>query len=129
MTPRTTATVAAVTSLVFGAAGIIAPESLGAAFGIVLDPTGLALARLACAAYLGYAALAWLIRDVTDPGAWRAVAGSNSLSWGVSACVVAAAVISGLGDPRVWAVVAMQALFAAAWALAYGRVPASVAAR
>jgi hypothetical protein len=128
MTPRTTATAAAVTSLVFGAAGILAPGSLGSAFGISMDPTATALARLACAAYLGYAALAWLVRDVADRGAWRAVAGANSLSWGLSACVVAAAVASGMGDARTWAVVVLQAFFAAAWALAYGRATMSASA-
>ena len=45
---------------------------MATAFGISLDPIGIDLVRLACAAYLGYAALNWMARGVTDAAAWRA---------------------------------------------------------
>jgi hypothetical protein len=123
MTPRTIATVAAVTSLLAGAIGLVAPQALGSAFGLQVDETAAALIRLACAAYIGFAALAWLARDLTDPAAWRAVAGANAVSWALSSVVVATALVSGVGDARVWVMVAMQVAFALAWATVLLRAP------
>ncbi len=78
MTPRMVATAAAVTSFIFGAAGLAVPTALASGFGIGLDPTGVVLARLACASYVGFRVHAWLARDLTDPDAWRAVAAAQS---------------------------------------------------
>jgi hypothetical protein len=122
MTPRTLATIAAITSFVFGAVGLVLPQAFATAFGEQLDPLATTLARLACACYIGFALLAWLARDLTDPVAWRAVAGASALSWGLSAVVLAGASLSGIGDARIWAMVTMQVVFAVAWSVAYVRV-------
>ena len=127
MTPRTFATISAITSLSFGVVGLVMPQVLGKAFGVEFDLTAMALARLASAAYVGYAVLAWLARDVTDPVASRAVAGANAVSWALSAVVVATAIASGVGDGRLWIMVGMQVVFAVGWSLAYGRRPVIVA--
>ena len=123
MTLRMVATVAALTSLVFGAGGLALPQAMAATFGADLDPTGIALARLASASYIGFAVLAWLARDLTDPGAWRAVAGANGVSWALSAVVLTVAIVSGLADARAWALVALQVVFTLAWSLAYVQHP------
>ena len=117
MTPKVLATLAAATSLLFGVAGLAVPQVFGTAFGLTLDPTSTALVRLACASYIAFGVLAWLARDLTDAAAWRAVAGASAVSWGLSAVVVATAIVSGLGDSRAWVMVAMQIVFAVAWSL------------
>lgn len=126
MTPRTVATVAAITSLIFGAVGLVLPQVIGTAFGMTFDPTATALVRLASSSYLGYAVLAWLARELSDPAAWRAVAGANAVSWALGAVVLAGAITSGLGDARAWALVAMQVVFTIAWALTYVRAPSAM---
>ena len=125
MTPRTLATVAAITSLIFGTVGLVLPQVIGTAFGMTFDPTATALVRLASSSYLGYAVLCWLARGLVDPAAWRAVAGANFVSWVLGAAVLSAGITSGLGDSRGWAFVAMQAGFSLAWALTYVRAPTS----
>ena len=119
MSSRNLATIAAITSLFFGGVGLALPEVFGKAFGNEFDATATALVRLACASYVGFAVLAWLARDLTDPTAWRAVAGANAVSWAVSAVVMALAVMSGLGNTGVWALVAMQVAFGVVWSVAY----------
>jgi hypothetical protein len=121
MTPRAIPIVAALTSLVFGGVGLVLPGTLAAAFGVELDPLSTALARLACAAYVGYDVLAWLARDLRDPEARRAVAATNAISWGLGAVVAAATVSTGIGDGRIWIMVVMQVGFAFAWTEPYRR--------
>lgn len=125
MTPRMVATVAAITSLLFGSVGLIQPQLMTTAFGIEATPTVLALARLLSASYLGMAVLAWLARGLTDSAAWRAVAGANAVSWGLSAVVLAIALVSGLGNSSAWAMVAMQLVFTLLWSMTYVRVPSA----
>ena len=123
MSPRTLAPVAAV-SLVFGGIGLLAPDALATAFGITLDPTGIEVVRLTCAAYLGYGVLNGLARGVTDAAAWRAIATGNAVGWGAGAVVLvlaAAGVFRSVAgfDGRAWLIVAMQVGFTAMWSLAY----------
>jgi hypothetical protein len=122
MSLRSLATLAAITSALFGVLGIIVPGQMTSTlFGVELDVIGTTLVRLTCAAYIGYAVLAWSARDLTEARARRAIAVSNSVAWGLSGIVLALGLLSGLGVARAWAVVAMQVLFAAAWALALVR--------
>ncbi len=121
MTPRMVATAGAFTSLLFGAAGLAVPTAMASGFGISLDATGVGLARLACASYVGFGVLAWLARDLTDPDAWRAVAAAQAVGWGLAAVVVVVEIPSRLGDARAWAMVALQVLFTLAWLVAFLR--------
>lgn len=133
MSPNRLARVAAASSIFFGLAGIAVPEAFATAFGVSLDATGLAVARLACASYVGLGILDWMARDLTDAAAWRAIASGNLAGWAISGVVVVASILGGLGDARAWIIVALQAAFALAWALAHGRAtkapPTATAAR
>lgn len=124
MAPRHIATAAALTSLVFGTAGLLVPEGLATAFGLTLDPASAALARLACASYIAFGLLTWLSRELTDPAAWRAVAAADAVAWGLGAAVVVSAMVSGLGDGRLVGLIALQVAFTLAWALVWTRVSA-----
>ncbi len=126
MSPRRLASVAALVSLVSGVAGIIAPATLASLVGLTLDPTGQGLARLACASYLGYAALNWFARGVTDGTAWRAIGGANAVAWAFGAGVSVLAFVSGIGDARLLAMVAIQIVFALLWSAAALERPAVV---
>ena len=121
MTLRTLATIAAVASMLFGIPGLLIPDTMTAAFGVRLDATSIAVARLACASYIGFAVLNWLARDISDAAAWRAISIGNAAAWGISAVVVTLAVLSGLGSATSWALVAMEVVFTAAWLWAYSR--------
>ena len=109
-------TIAAGVSIISGLAGLFAPAQLAALFGVTLDDVAMSQARLLGAAYLGYAAIAWLARDVTDRAAVRAIALGSALSWAISAIVTAMIVITGLAGAQTWVLVAVQAAFATAWA-------------
>ena len=116
MSQRTFATIAAVTSLITGAAGLVAPQLMATVFGVSLDPVGIDLVRLACASYLGYAALNWMARGVTDASAWRAIAAGNAVGWAAGCIATIVGILSGF-DGRVWLVVAIEVCFTAAWSL------------
>lgn len=128
MSYRIVATTAAIDSLIFGAMGLAIPGQLAQVLmDMELDPVAETLVRLVCAAYIGYALIAWLLRDAADPAVRRAVALSNAAAWGLSAGVVAAALVSGIGTSRVWILVAMQVVFAIAWAVTLLRVRVTAA--
>jgi len=123
MNARAVATANAFVSLVLGGLALVLPDAMGRAFGITLDPMGIALARMACAAYVGFGVLCWLARDLADQRAMRAVGSACAVAWGLGAVVVVVAINAGLGDARVWALVALQVVFALAWSLALARTP------
>jgi hypothetical protein len=109
-------TFAAGVSVLSGLAGLFAPSQLGAVFGMSLDDVAVSQARLLGAAYLGYAAIVWFARDVTDPAAVRAIALGNAVSWAISAIVTAVVIASGLAATQAWLLVAVETGFAATWA-------------
>jgi hypothetical protein len=126
MPPRTLASIAAFVGLAFGGLGVVATVPLAAVFGITLDDTGLLVARLACASYLGFGVLNAMARGVTDPVAWRAIAAGNGIGWGVGAVIMVLGMLGVLGgsaayvsDARAWLIPAMQIAFAALWLLAF----------
>lgn len=121
MQPRNLALVGAALGAGFGAVGLIVPGSLGALFGIQLDATSTALIRLVCASYVGFGALNWAARDLTDDAAWRAVAVGNATDWAISGAVVAVALASGLGNATAWLIVALQFAMTIAWLGVFAR--------
>ena len=112
---RNLALVGAALGAGFGAAGLIVPGSFATLFGIQLDATATALVRLVCASWVGFGALNWAARDLTDQAAWRVVAIGNATGWAISGAVVAAALASGLGNAIAWLIVAFQFVTTIAW--------------
>jgi hypothetical protein len=121
MSPRIVATASAVASLVLGGIGLVAPQAFASAFGVSLDRTGEALARLACASYVAFGVLAWLSLELTDARAWRAVAGASAVAWGLGAVVTVISLASGLVTAQTWLIVAIQIVFAVAWSVVLAR--------
>lgn len=122
---RTLTTLTAPISFAFGLAGMAIPGRLAGAFGLKLDgPVSRGLARLACASFVGYSALNWLARDVTDAGAQRAIAAGNATGWLAGGTVTLAALSSPLGTPATWSIVGLQAVVGSAW-LAAACAPSS----
>jgi hypothetical protein len=115
MTYRQVTTANAAVSLVFGALGLLVPDALALAFGVRVDATAVALARLACAGYVGFGALAWTGRAVVDPDAQFAIAVGLLVAWILGAIVVVGAIVSGLVGPAAWAIVGLQVAFVIAW--------------
>lgn len=122
MGPGTLARVAGATALAFGGVGLFVPEAFAAAFGVGLDPVGVALARLACASYVGFGALNLMARHVQDASAWLAITVGNAVSWAASAVVVGHGILSGLGQVTAVVLLALQVGYAVAWAAMYVRV-------
>ena len=108
-------TIAALTSILSGLVGLFAPGQMGLLFGLTLDDVAVAEVRLLGAAYLGYAAIAWLARGVTDRKAVSAIALGSAASWAISAVVTVTAMVSGLVGWQGWLLVAVEVAFAAAW--------------
>lgn len=109
-------TIAAGVSVVSALALLVTPAQMGALFGVTLDDVGVAQSRLLGAAYLGYAAIAWFARNVTDRAVVRAIALGSAVSWAISAIVTVTVVGTGLAESQAWLLVAVEATFAAAWA-------------
>lgn len=67
-----TLTVAAIGSLLFGLAYLLAPQGLASLYGLTLDPSG-QYPRFFGSALLGFAAVLWHSRNATSGPALRAV--------------------------------------------------------
>jgi hypothetical protein len=119
--PRNLALIGATLGAGTGAVGLLFPESFASLFGVPLDVTATSLARGLCASYLGFAALNWAARDLTDVAAWRVVAVGNATSWGVSAAVAATALASGVGNSVAVVVVGLQLVMTIAWLGVFAR--------
>ena len=68
-----TFTVAAIGSLLFGLAYLLAPASLLSLYGVALDPSSQWVARYFGSALLGFAVVFWLARKVSSGPALRAI--------------------------------------------------------
>ena len=121
MQPRNVALVGAALGAGFGAVGLIAPEPLMSLFGIPLDVAATSLVHLVCASYVGFGALNWAARNLTDGEAWRVVAVGNATSWALSGAVAAIGLASGLGNSVAWVVVALQLVMTIAWLGVFAR--------
>lgn len=121
MQPRNVALVGAALGAGFGAVGLIVPEALAAFVGIPLDATATVLVRLMYASHVGFGALNWAARDLTDGAAWRVVAVGNATGWAISGAVAAIALASGLGNSVGWVVVALQVVMTIAWLSVFAR--------
>jgi hypothetical protein len=113
---RSFMTISAGVSIVSALALLVTPAQMGALFGVTLDDVGVGQSRLLGAAYIGYAAIAWFAKDVTDRAAVRAIALGSSVSWAISAIVTVTVAATGLAASQAWLLVAVEATFAAAWA-------------
>lgn len=116
MNMRSFMTISAGVSVVSALALLVTPAQMGALFGITLDDVGVGQSRLLGAAYLGYAAISWFARDVADRVAVRAIALGSAVSWAISAIVTVTVVVAGIAGAQAWLLVAVEAVFAAAWA-------------
>jgi hypothetical protein len=129
MNRQTFMIVAAAVSVVSGIAGLLAPTQLGSLFGVTFDDVGASEARMAAASYLGYAAIVWFAREVTDVATQRAIALGNVVSWGLSLAILATAVVTGLAGIASWVLVAIAVIFTAAWAYVAVTIPGRLAAK
>jgi hypothetical protein len=116
MNRRTFMTIAAGESALVGLAGLLAPAQLAAVFGVTMDEVGIAQARLLAGAYLGYVPILWLLRDVRDATAQRAIALGSLAAWALGLVVTVGGIAAGLGTTQTWFLVGLQVVFTAAWA-------------
>jgi hypothetical protein len=107
--------IAAAVGAIAGVAGILAPAEVASTFGVVLDAVGRSQTRLLGAAYIGYAVIVWLSRDIRDVAAQRAIAVGNVVSWALSLIVGVAGVVAGLAGTQFWALLVLELAFTAAW--------------
>ena len=111
-------TVNAVVGLAFGLGLLLAPEALLRLYGLDVDPATLLFARLFGVELIGFNAVGWIAREAEPYPADstpRAVVRGHLISESVGALVSASAAAQGLGNPLLWIVVAIYAVFAAAF--------------
>ena len=115
MNRRTFLTIAAGISLVTGLAALLIPAQMATVFGVTIDDVGRSQTRLLGAAYLGYAAIVWLVREVRDQAVQRALAVGNLVSWGLSLAVIVIGIATGLAGAQAWLLVAVAVGFTGVW--------------
>ena len=108
--------IAAAVGAITGVAALLAPAEFASTFGVVLDELGRSQTRLLGAAYIGYAVIVWLCRDIRDVAAQRAIAVGNVVSWALSLIVGVAGVVAGLAGTQAWALLVLELAFTAGWA-------------
>lgn len=108
----------AVVGLIFGLGLLLTPGLLLGMYGLATDSVGSLLARLFGVEFVGFNVATWVAREA-DPraagSASRAVVRGHLVSETIGAVVSAAAALQGLGSPMLWSVVAVYAIFAAAF--------------
>jgi hypothetical protein len=111
-------TIGSVIGLAFGIALVLVPAELLGIYGLHPDATGLLLARIGGAEFVGYNTIGWLARE-SDPGhahsASRLVVYAHALSETIGAVVCTAVAAQGLGNALLWSVAALYAILAIAF--------------
>ncbi len=116
MTFRTLATLAALLSLPFGAAFVLAPGPSGLLYGVTLaDPASLLVGRYFGAEILMYAAATWGLRVLGDRRAQRRAAAVLGASTLCGVVVSLLGLSSGALNALGWSSVALFGSFAAGW--------------
>ncbi len=112
MTLRNLLTVSAIIGLIFGLGDVLAPTQLAEVYGVSLNAGGAYNGQLFGAALLGFVALNWLARDITDTRALRAIVLANLVSLGLGFIVSLIGQISGEAGANAlgWSTVAIYLL-------------------
>src|SRR5688572_15412961 len=113
----------------FGAGFVLAPGAVFGLYGVALDAAGVMLARVAGAAVLALAVLAWLSRDAAGSEPGRAAATALLCFFVVKTTVTVLAQLGGVFNALGWSIVALDAalLLAHAYALFARRGTAAAA--
>ena len=109
-------TMNAAVGLVFGTVLLAVPGLLLAFNGIHTDETGLAIARLFGAEFIGFNLITWLVRDGRDSASTRLVVFGHAVSESLGFVVALAAKLAGLGNNFFWGIVVIYLLFAIGYA-------------
>ena len=104
--------IAAVIAGVFGVGFVVASGPLLSVYGVTLDKAGTLVAQLFGASLIGVAVLNWLARNVTDPGARRAVIFANLAQDVVGFVVILLGQLAGIPNALGWSNVAIYLLLA-----------------
>ncbi len=104
--------ITAVVALIYGVAFIVVPNSAMGLYGITLDLGAQFLGRYLGAAFLGFAALAWLTRNAETSQARRAVVVSFFVATVLGLLVAIYDKFAGAGNALVWLNVVIYLLLA-----------------
>lgn len=108
--------ITAIVDLLFGIPAIFAPGQLAGMYGLTLDNAGIDVMRLVGANLIGYAAIAWFMRNAAASEVRRAVLMGIFVGFSVNAIVFVINALGPAGTPAVW----FNVVLALAFALAYG---------
>ena len=115
MTPKLLLTTSSSIGFAFGLGLVVAPDFLLGQYGLSTNGAGVALARLLGAELIGFNIATFLARrDPEGEGARLAVLG-HAVSEPIGALATLAALLTGVGNPMLWSVFALYALFSAAY--------------
>lgn len=103
-------TIAAAVAGIFGLAFVLVTDPLVSLYGITLDKAGTLVAQLFGASLLGFAALNWFARTVTDREAQRAIVLGNLVGDGVGFVMILLGQLAGVANALGWSSVAIYLL-------------------
>lgn len=100
-------------NLFFGLMLLLVPTWMMTMFGVNLDEGGVYLARMAGAAYLGYAAITWLSRDLPEEPLRLVILPSLLIWFGVGMLTLLYGQLAGITNFLGWFTVLLSAFFVA----------------
>jgi apolipoprotein N-acyltransferase len=106
----------AIVSLIFGLVAVFAPGQLAAIYGGTVNDAVLALYRINGASLIGFAAVAWFIRNAPASEARRGILFGFIVGYVVYTLVFLFVALQGIGTAMIWVNVVISLAFALAYA-------------
>lgn len=116
--------ITAIIAFLFGIVFVLIPDLVLPFYGVTLSIYGLYFARLLGAAFLGFAAISWLVKNVAPSAELRAIVFSFFITDTLGFFISLFYQVQGISNALGWTTVAIYLLLAVGFGYFYWRFPA-----
>ena len=106
----------AIAALVYGAGFVLVPATVLTLYGATVSPSANLVGQLFGVTLIGIGLICWLARNVTDPGAQRAIVLAQLIATVIGVIVAVMGTISGVMNAVGWSAVVIYLLLALGYA-------------
>ncbi len=106
----------AIVALVYGVGFVLVPATVLTLYGATVSPSANLVGQLFGVTLIGIGLICWLARNVTDPGAQRAIVLAQLIATVIGAIVAVMGTISGVMNAVGWSAVVIYLLLALGYA-------------